>query len=191
MDTPFVPSTIEIPNARQPGGAQPLELDMEELQRHMVVTRRKIRAGQYLYRSGQPFHALYLVHAGFLKTCELSEDGREQVTGFRMRGDLLGVESIGLAVHASDAIALEDSHIWELPYPPVLSACLHIPELQVRLSAALAATARGCWPSGHCLPNSVSPHSCWISPRASHASGSAPVTSFCAWGARTSRVSWH
>jgi CRP/FNR family transcriptional regulator len=142
MDTPFVPAATETANPQQPAFEQPLELDLEELQRHMVVTRRKVKAGQYLYRNGQPFHALYLVHAGFLKTCELSKDGREQVTGFRMRGDLLGVESIGLAVHTCDAVALEDSQIWELPYPPVLSACLHIPELQVRLSAALAEEIR-------------------------------------------------
>jgi CRP/FNR family transcriptional regulator len=142
MDTPFVSSTIETSNLQPAAVEQPIELDIDELQRHMVVTRRKVRAGQYLYRNGQPFHALHLVHAGFLKTCELSEDGREQVTGFRMRGDLLGVESIGLAVHTCDAIALEDSQIWELPYPPVLTACLHIPELQVRLSSALAEEIR-------------------------------------------------
>jgi CRP/FNR family transcriptional regulator len=142
MDTRFAPSTIETSGPPQADVEQPIELDIEELQRHMVVTRRKIKAGQYLYRNGQPFHALYLIHAGFLKTCELSEDGREQVTGFRMRGDLLGVESIGLAVHTCDAVALEDSQIWELPYPPVLTACLNIPELQVRLSAALAEEIR-------------------------------------------------
>ena len=118
------------------------ELDIQQLQHHMPVTQRKVKAGQYLYRAGQPFHALYLVHAGFLKTSELSEDGREQVTGFRMRGDLLGVETIGLKAHTCDAVALEDSVIWELPYPPVLDASLHIPELQLRLSSALAEEIR-------------------------------------------------
>lgn len=143
MDTPYAAwSTPEMPTPPALASEPPLELDLEELQRHMVVTRRKIRAGQYLYRNGQLFRALHFVHAGFLKTCELAEDGREQVTGFRMRGDLLGVESIGLAVHTCDAVALEDSQIWELPYPPVLDACLHIPELQVRLSAALAEEIR-------------------------------------------------
>lgn len=139
---PLAPATMEMLSPRQAAVERPLELHMEELQRHMVVTRRKLRAGQYLYRNGQPFHALYFVYAGFLKTCELSEDGREQVTGFRMRGDLLGVESIGLAVHTCDAVALEDAQIWELPYPPVLDACMHVPELQVRLSMALAEEIR-------------------------------------------------
>ena len=141
MDTPFAASTLEVAHPLPALDVQP-ELAIEQLQRHMLVARRKVKAGQYLYRNGQPFHALYLVHVGFLKTCELSDDGREQVTGFRMRGDLLGAESIGLAHHTCDAIALDDSEIWELPYPPVLTACQHIPELQERLTAALAEEIR-------------------------------------------------
>jgi CRP/FNR family transcriptional regulator len=143
MDTPFVPFVTRQP---APGAAIPVagspELDLDQLRQHMLVTRRKVKAGQYLYRAGQAFNALFLVHAGFLKTCELSEDGREQVTGFRMRGDLLGVESIGLAAYSCDAIALDDCEVWELPYPPVLGACLHVPELQARLAAALAEEIR-------------------------------------------------
>lgn len=114
------------------------DIDIAQLQRFTTVSQRRVRAGQYLYRTGQPFHALYLVYAGFLKTRELAEDGREQVTGFRMHGDLLGVEAIGLDHHPCDAVALADSTVWVLPYPPVLEACAEVPELQVRLAAALA-----------------------------------------------------
>ena len=85
---------------------------------------------------------MFLVHAGFLKTCELAHDGREQVTAFRMRGDLIGVESIGLGSYSCDVVALEDSELWELPYPPVLLACRELPELQIRLAAALAEEIR-------------------------------------------------
>lgn len=142
MDTRFVP--VDIPRVTAPPVAVELarDLDVEQLRRHLPVTGRKVRAGQHLYRNGDAFHALFLVHVGFLKTCELSIDGREQVTGFRMRGDLLGVESIGLARYGCDVIALEDSEIWTLPYPPVLGACLRVPELQARLTAALAEEIR-------------------------------------------------
>lgn len=118
------------------------DMDIDTLRRHMMVVRRKVQAGQYIYRAGQPFHALYLVHAGFLKSCELAQDGREQVTGFRMRGDLVGVESIGLGQYSCDLVALEDSELWELPYPPVLLACRELPELQARLTTALAEEIR-------------------------------------------------
>jgi CRP/FNR family transcriptional regulator len=118
------------------------DIGIDLLREHVPVIRRRIDAGQYLYRAGQPFNALHLVAFGCLKTCELSEDGREQVTGFHMRGDLLGVESIGLARYACDVVALEDSEVWELPYPPMLTACVQVPALQARLTEALAAEIR-------------------------------------------------
>jgi CRP/FNR family transcriptional regulator len=117
-------------------------IDLDQVRQHVQVLRRRVEAGQYLYRAGQPFQALYLIRVGSVKTCELAEDGREQVTGFRMSGELLGVESIGLATYACDVIALESSEIWELPYPPVLIACLRIPELQQSLTDAMAEEIR-------------------------------------------------
>jgi CRP/FNR family transcriptional regulator len=118
------------------------DIGIDELRQHLQVARRKIAAGQPVFRAGQPFHALFLVGFGCLKTSELADDGREQVTGFRMRGDLLGVESIGLARYACDVVALEDSEVWELPYPPMLTACLRVPALQARLTESLAAEIR-------------------------------------------------
>lgn len=136
--SPLPTTTTRLPQIH----AEPGPIDVAELGRHVAVVRRKLAAGQHVYHAGQPFHAIYLVHAGFLKTCELSEDGRERVTGFRMRGDLIGVESIGLANYSCDVLALDDSEVWELPYPPVLMACLQMPELQSRLTAALAEEIR-------------------------------------------------
>lgn len=138
------PKSVSVADSIAPRRAPVAEggIDIERLRAHVHVFRRKIRAGQYIYRAGQPFDALYLVHVGCFKTCELSDDGREQVTGFRMRGDLIGVESIGLATYACDAIALEDGEVWELPYPPVLDACFTMPDLQARLTAAMAEEIR-------------------------------------------------
>lgn len=143
MSTPLresAPASAVLPVTLLAGSRK--DIDIEELRRHVPVIRRKVLAGQYAYRAGQAFHALFLVHAGFLKTCELAQDGREQVTGFRMRGDLVGVESIGLGNYCCDVIALEDSELWELPYPPVLLACRELPDLQIRLTAALAEEIR-------------------------------------------------
>ena len=125
-----------------PPAASSAGIDIDRLREHVPVFRRKIRAGQYVYRAGQPFHALYLVHVGCYKTTDLAGDGREQVTGFRMRGDLIGVESIGLSTYACDAIALEDGEVWELPYPPVLNACFGMPDMHARFTAAMAEEIR-------------------------------------------------
>lgn len=142
METPHASSPATSADAQAAAFALLPDVDIERLRRYLPLARRKLRSRQYLYRVGQSFHALYLVHAGFLKTCNVTEEGREQVTGFRMRGDLLGVESIGLAQHIDDAVALEDSEVWELPYPPVLGACQQLPELQMRLTVALAEEIR-------------------------------------------------
>lgn len=144
MNMPLTAAALQIQADRPPQMActGTGEIDIESLRHHISLVRRKVAAGQYVYRAGQPFHALFLVHAGFLKTCELADDGREQVTGFRMRGDLIGVESIGLKSYSCDVIALEDSEVWELPYPAVLTACLQLPDLQRRLTSALAEEIR-------------------------------------------------
>lgn len=142
MNPQFVsPGPSALP-AREIFRNVPHGVDIDQLRRHVLVTQWRVRAGQYLYRNGQAFRALYLVHAGSLKTCELADDGRERVTGFRMRGDLLGVESIGLDAYGCDVIALEDCVIFELPYPPVLVACQQLPELQARFTEAMAREIR-------------------------------------------------
>jgi CRP/FNR family transcriptional regulator, anaerobic regulatory protein len=136
------------PHSQAPSPALPRTLpvldmlDLESIQKVLPVVRRAVTAGQVLFRAGQPFKALYLVHAGFFKTCIAAEDGRERATGFPLKGDLLGIESIGTDTYACDAIALDSGEVWELPYPPVLGAALQLPALQAKLSAALAAALR-------------------------------------------------
>ena len=131
-----------VPQVRDYERPTQRHIDLDQLRAHVQVLRRRLEPGQYLYRAGQPFQALYLIQVGSVKTCELSEDGREQVTGFRLAGELLGVESIGLSTYSGDVVALESTEVWELPYPPVLMACLRIPELHRRLTSAMAEEIR-------------------------------------------------
>ncbi|HMN66477.1 MAG TPA: cyclic nucleotide-binding domain-containing protein, partial [Burkholderiaceae bacterium] len=81
--------------------------DMEVLLARAGGTRRRVRRGEYLYRLGAPFHALYGIRAGSFKSVLLTEDGREQVTGFHMGGEVLGLDGIGSESYAGDAVALE------------------------------------------------------------------------------------
>lgn len=116
--------------------------DVDQLRKHVPVLRHKLAAGQAIYHAGQSFRSLFLVHAGFIKMVDLADDGREQVTGFRGRGDFLGTESIGLDAYACGAVSLESGEAWELPYPAMLQACHEMPELNARLAAALAGEIR-------------------------------------------------
>ena len=56
------------------------------------------------------------MRSGFFKTSVSTEDGRDQVTGFPMTGELLGLDAIGDAAHNCDAVALEDSQVCVTPY---------------------------------------------------------------------------
>ena len=96
----------------------PVSLSRPDLERldSLVSVRRTVARGGALFRAGEPFQSLYAVRTGFFKTCVSSEDGRDQVTGFQMAGELLGLDGIGTDHHTCDALALEDSQVCVIPY---------------------------------------------------------------------------
>jgi len=74
----------------------PIGLSTDEMNQldGMVATRKKVKQGGHLFSSGDPFTTLYAIRTGFFKTCVVSEDGREQVTGFQMAGEIMGLDGI-------------------------------------------------------------------------------------------------
>jgi len=91
------------------------EVEVAQLD-HLVGARRKIKRGHHLYRAGDAFEAIYAIKMGFFKTDILLEDGRDQVTGFQMAGEILGMDGIGTDIHTCNSIALEDSEICVIPF---------------------------------------------------------------------------
>jgi CRP/FNR family transcriptional regulator len=89
--------------------------DMAKLD-NLVFVRRSVKRGEYLFRAGDRFDSLYAARTGFFKTKLLLEDGREQVTGFHMAGELMGMDGIGTERHTCDAVALEDSEVCVIPF---------------------------------------------------------------------------
>ena len=82
----------------------------------LVLVRRNLVRGDHLFRAGDSFQSLYAVRSGFFKTKLLLEDGREQVTGFQMAGELIGLDGIGTERQTCDAVALEDSEVCVIPF---------------------------------------------------------------------------
>ncbi len=110
----------------------PLGLTLEELERldNLISTRRRIKRGEHLYRANEKFDAIYAIRSGFFKTDVLLEDGREQVTGFQMAGELLGMDGIGTEHHTCNAVALEDSEICSIPFGQLEMLSREVPTLQ-------------------------------------------------------------
>ncbi|UJB21678.1 MULTISPECIES: helix-turn-helix domain-containing protein [Lysobacter] len=135
------PSNDSFLAATSNGRAQQTR-SLEQLLQSWPLQRRRVHAKQYIFRAGQPRHALYLVHAGFFKTAVISEDGREKITGFRMRGDLLGLDALDMPAYACDAMALDTGELWELPYAQLRD---ELPQFQERITALLAGEIRRDW----------------------------------------------
>ncbi|MFM2328078.1 MAG: hypothetical protein RLZZ494_181 [Pseudomonadota bacterium] len=96
----------------------------------LVATRRTVSRGDTLFRAGDEFQSLYAVRTGFFKTCVSSEDGRDQVTGFQMAGELLGLDGISNDRHSCDAVALEDSQVCVIPYSQLEDLSREFTDLQ-------------------------------------------------------------
>ncbi len=111
---------------------------MEPLLARAGGTRRRVRRGEYLYRLGAQFHALFAIRAGSFKAVLLSEDGREQVTGFHISGEVIGLDGIGSDTYAGDAVALEDSEVTEIPFEQLDALAAREPALQRALFRMLA-----------------------------------------------------
>lgn len=109
----------------------PLGLDAEEFKKLDAVIRqsRRLKKGEYLFHAGEQFTSLYAIRTGFLKTIVTLPDGRDQVTGFFMSGELMGMDGIYSRSHTCDAVALEDCEVCELPFDRLEDLGKHMPAL--------------------------------------------------------------
>ena len=104
----------------------------------LVYARRRLRRGQTLFHAGDEFSAMYAIRSGCFKTVATSDDGREQVTGFHLPGELLGLDGIGSGAYHGSAVALEDSEICVLPFALAEALGREIPALQRHLHCVLS-----------------------------------------------------
>lgn len=108
------------------------EADIRQLD-EIVERRRPLERGAHLYRFGERFSAIYAVRSGSLKTYTSTEEGEEQVTGFHLPGELVGLDAINSWEHPCSARALETTSVCVLPFEQLENLAGHIPGLQRQL----------------------------------------------------------
>jgi CRP/FNR family transcriptional regulator len=96
----------------------------------LAFKRSRVRRGESLYRTDDRFTSLYAVRNGFFKSTALLENGRDQVTGFSMTGEVLGMDGIGPERHTCNTIALEDSDVCAIPFAGLQELAHEFPSLQ-------------------------------------------------------------
>ncbi len=130
----ITPQTIKVAcsNCNLRELCMPLGLNQAELDRidDVVASRRKIKRGETLFRNGEKFTSLFAIRTGFFKTCVASEDGRDQVTGFQMAGEIVGLDGIVNDVHTCDAVALEDAEVCIMPFDRIEELSREVTALQ-------------------------------------------------------------
>jgi CRP/FNR family transcriptional regulator, anaerobic regulatory protein len=120
-------SSCNLKELCMPLGLTPDELDRVD---EVVAARRKVKRGTTLFRTGEKFTSLFAIRTGFFKTSVVSEDGKDQVTGFQMAGEIIGLDGIVNDHHTCDAVALEDAEVCVMPFDRVEELSREVVSLQ-------------------------------------------------------------
>jgi CRP/FNR family transcriptional regulator len=103
--------------------------ELDELD-SIIKRSRPLRRGEHLFRPGDVFQSVYAVRSGAVKTYTLTEEGEEQVTGFYLPGEILGMDGLSTNQHSNAAKALESAAICEIPFSKLEALSSRIPTLQ-------------------------------------------------------------
>lgn len=99
----------------------------------IIEQTKTLHKNQFLFRQGDAFDEVYLVKSGSFKSYQVSADGEEQITGFYMPGDIIGLESVHDGTHMSSAKALETGATCSISFNRLTVLAAKIPHLQKHL----------------------------------------------------------
>lgn len=113
----------------------PMGLDTGDLDKLDNVIKRSqaIDKNKFLFRLGEPLKSVYAIRSGSFKTYLTNPDGTEQIIGFSLPGELLGMDAISDERHICSAKALETSSVCEIPFDRLETLAHEIPGLQRQL----------------------------------------------------------
>ncbi|HEY5852400.1 MAG TPA: helix-turn-helix domain-containing protein [Lysobacter sp.] len=113
----------------------PAGIDANELVRldEIVRRRRTLARGERLFRIGDPLASVFVARDGAFKTVSISEDGEEQVIGFHLAGELIGLDALGEGAHRCEAVALDSANVCDVPLDQLSAVAAQLPSLQLQL----------------------------------------------------------
>jgi CRP/FNR family transcriptional regulator, anaerobic regulatory protein len=110
----------------------PISLHIDEIDHldNIVQRGKPLQKGEYLYRAGDAFHSVYALRSGAVKSVNMSESGEEQITGFHLPGEVVGLDGLANNIYTNSVIALETASVCEIPFNRLEDLSLKIPSLQ-------------------------------------------------------------
>lgn len=106
--------------------------ELEQLDR-IVKRRRPLQRGERLFRVGDFQQSVYVARDGAFKTVSGNEEGEEQVIGFHLPGELIGLDALGTGAHRCEAVALTTANVCEVPFDQLTQIAADLPSLQQQL----------------------------------------------------------
>jgi CRP/FNR family transcriptional regulator len=94
----------------------------------VVLREHPVAKNEVLYKEGDPFHYLYLVHSGACASYANMASGTDQVMGYYLPGEIAGISTIGQSTYSHTTVALEKGSICRLDYS-ILDSKISIDEL--------------------------------------------------------------
>lgn len=122
----------------------PLSLDMQDLDAldDIVKRGRPLKKGEFLFRQGDEFSSVYAVRSGTLKTFSISGCGEEQITGFHLPSEFVGLSGMDTELYPVSAIALETTSICEIPFERLDDLSASLPQLRRQLMRIMSREIR-------------------------------------------------
>ena len=96
----------------------------------LVKERLRIEKGQPLFQHGTALDALFALRTGSIKTQIIEASGQQQITGFYLPGEIVGLDGMLDGIHSSTAIAMEDSEVCVVKLDDIDEISRYVPSLQ-------------------------------------------------------------
>ena len=132
-----VERALAVPTPRDACGGRTIDM-LALLNDTLSTQQRVVHTGDVAYRGGERFEFLYILNSGVFKIVNQSSDGREQVVGFKFRGNWLGFDGIARGRFAHDAVAMDTGEVWVSSYAALRAACVDQPLLLTALHESMS-----------------------------------------------------
>lgn len=96
----------------------------------VLLPVRRVACGSELIHEGAPFQNLYFVRTGMFKFARCDEEGYEQVLGFAVRGDVVGMDGVDSGHYAASVVALEDASAAVVPFSELQRLETQVPAMR-------------------------------------------------------------
>ena len=122
----------------------PLSLEMQDMDAldEIVKRGRPLKKGEFLFRQGEAFNSVFAVRAGVLKTFSVTDGGEEQITGFHLPSELVGLSGMDTDHYPVSAMALETTSACEIPFDRLEELSAQLPQLRRQLMRIMSREIR-------------------------------------------------